>query len=126
MVADSKHGQTMTTDDTRVTWQSLPAIEQARAWHAVDPAMATRLIDLTDQQLRHEQRMDWAYFIFRISALFSGLAAVIVLGFVSWHYADVKATGQGLTVFCSGAAAVASVFLGTSGLRAVMKRRKPN
>jgi F0F1-type ATP synthase membrane subunit c/vacuolar-type H+-ATPase subunit K len=114
----------MTSDEARVVWQSMAAVEQARVWHAIDPDMARRLIDMTQQHERHEQRLDWAYFALRISALVAGLTSVVVLGVVAWHYANVHATGQGLAVFCSGAAAVASVFLGTTGVRAAARTRK--
>jgi hypothetical protein len=114
----------MTTDESRLAWQSMAAVEQARAWHAVDPEMARKLIAMTQQHEQHEQHLDWAYFALRVSGLVAGLASVVVLGVVAWHYANVHATGQGLAVFCSGAAAVASVFLGATGLRGAIKVRR--
>lgn len=114
----------MTSGEARLAWQKIEALDQAREWHAVDPEIARGLVATADRMIVHEQRLDWAYLILRFSAQIAGLASVAVLGVVAWHYANVRATGDGLAVFCSGAAAVASVFLSTAGARLRIRSRR--
>jgi hypothetical protein len=121
------------TAESSTGWESMALLEQARSWHEFDPIVAKGIIksakeevkyrrDLDRQDMVHRHRVEWALIALSVLGVIAGFGSVVILGFVAWHYADAGETAQGLGVFCSGAAAVATVFLGATGGTALVKR----
>ena len=104
-------------------WLDTDALEQARRWQSISPAVAERVIAMAENRARHIERMDWAKVYFQWACLLAALAAIVTFGIVAWHYADTGQPTQGLAAFALVAAGVASVFLG-SNVRTAFTRKE--
>jgi hypothetical protein len=97
-------------------WGRLDAIQQNKAWTKANPEQSQRIFALAEAAVRHELRMDWAYYFLRILSL--GTTGVVGggIGYVAWHLAD---TGQGISAVgvLSGAGSAVVAVLGTRFFR---------
>ncbi|HEX5403756.1 MAG TPA: hypothetical protein VFX16_15810 [Pseudonocardiaceae bacterium] len=92
-------------------WADLPAADQAKKWEQVSPGTFDRVMAGVERAERHDRRMDWADLALRTLGLFSGLGAVVVLGWTAMHFASSGAPTQGLGVFGAGSASIVGAFL---------------
>jgi cyanate permease len=93
-------------------WAALPPPEKARYWNKAVPGSAARIVEQTEQQVKHVRRMAWARLGLRVFTVASALAAVILFVWLAKYYADHGAPTQGAAIIGALAAVVTAIIGG--------------
>jgi cyanate permease len=117
------------TDQASVAswWAELSPVEKARYWEKVAPGTAAKILDQTNQQVRHLRRLAWARLTLSAFTVVSALATVVLFVWLAKYYVDHGAGTQGAAII-GALAAVVTAFIGgqvLSGRRGGTENESP-
>lgn len=90
----------------------------------VSPDRADQLMQLTQNQVRHVQRIRWAFYALRVLSVLLGFSALLVLAWTSVQFVRAGAIGPATISLGAGAGTIVALFVtGRAAGPAIHRRR---